>query len=117
MSRTLMLWIVWITFSAAGGGFVLATIVYGGNRSFLLIGKTTSGHHQIELALLQQLDQHRAVFDLQADAQRGLLPLDHGHGAGINLYHHFLFLSLAVFDQEMIWVWLFFDGVHLMISR
>lgn len=45
-----MLWIVWITFSVAGGLFVLATIVYGGHRSFLLIGKTTNGHHQIELA-------------------------------------------------------------------
>ena len=50
MSRTLMLWILWITVSAAGGLFVLGTIVYGGNRSFLLIGKTTDGHHQIELA-------------------------------------------------------------------
>jgi hypothetical protein len=45
-----MLWILWITVSALGGLFVLATIVYGGNRSFLLIGKTTDGHHQIELA-------------------------------------------------------------------
>lgn len=50
MSQTLMLWILWITVSAAGGLFVLATIVYGGNRSFLLIGKTSDGHHQIELA-------------------------------------------------------------------
>ena len=32
MSRTLMLWMLWITVSAAGGLFVLATIVYGGNR-------------------------------------------------------------------------------------
>lgn len=45
-----MLWLLWITVSAAGGLFVLAAIVYGGNRSFLLIGKTTDGHHQIELA-------------------------------------------------------------------
>jgi hypothetical protein len=45
-----MLWVLWITVSAAGGLYVLGSIVYGGNRSFLLIGKTTSGHHQIELA-------------------------------------------------------------------
>jgi hypothetical protein len=45
-----MLWVLWITVSAAGGLYVLGTIIYGGNRSFLLIGKTTSGHHQIELA-------------------------------------------------------------------
>lgn len=45
-----MLWILWITVSAAGGLYVLGTIVYGGNRSFLLIGKTSDGHHQIELA-------------------------------------------------------------------
>ncbi len=50
MSRTLMLWMLWITVSAASGLFVLTVIVYGGNRSFLLIGKTTNGHHQIELA-------------------------------------------------------------------
>lgn len=45
-----MLWLLWITISAAGGAFVLAAIVYGGNRSYLLIGQTTDGHHQIELA-------------------------------------------------------------------
>ncbi len=45
-----MLWMLWITVSAASGLFVLTVIVYGGNRSFLLIGKTTNGHHQIELA-------------------------------------------------------------------
>ena len=36
MSRTVMLWIVWLTVSTAGGLFVVATIVYGGNRAFLL---------------------------------------------------------------------------------
>ena len=50
MSRTPMLWMLWITLSVLGGLFVVGTIVYGGNRSFLLIGKTTDGHHQIELA-------------------------------------------------------------------
>jgi len=50
MSRTLMLWLIWIMVSAAGGLFVVGVIVYGGNRSFLLIGRTTDGHHQIELA-------------------------------------------------------------------
>jgi len=50
MSRTLMLWMLWITVSAAGGLYGLGTIVYGGNRAFLLIGRTSDGHHQIELA-------------------------------------------------------------------
>lgn len=50
MSRTLMLWTLWLTLSVAAALFVVGAIVYGGPRSFLLIGKTTSGHHQIELA-------------------------------------------------------------------
>ncbi len=45
-----MLWILWISLAIPASLFVLAAIIYGGNRSFLLIGKTTSGHHQIELA-------------------------------------------------------------------
>lgn len=50
MSRTTMLWILWISLSIPSVLFVVAVIVYGGNRSILLIGRTTSGHHQIELA-------------------------------------------------------------------
>lgn len=50
MSRTAMLWVLWIALTVPLGLYVLAVIVYGGNRSFLLIGRTTSGHHQIELA-------------------------------------------------------------------
>ncbi|MPZ58039.1 MAG: hypothetical protein GEU91_16400 [Rhizobiales bacterium] len=50
MSRTVMLWLVWISLTVPAALFVLAAIVYGGNRSFLLIGKTSNGHHQIELA-------------------------------------------------------------------
>jgi hypothetical protein len=45
-----MLWLLWIALTVPAGLYVLAVIAYGGNRSFLLIGKTTSGHHQIELA-------------------------------------------------------------------
>jgi hypothetical protein len=45
-----MLWVLWFALSVPLGLTVLAIIVYGGNRSFLLIGQTTSGHHQIELA-------------------------------------------------------------------
>jgi hypothetical protein len=45
-----MLWLLWLSLSVPAALFVLAAIVYGGNRSFLLMGKTTSGHHQIELA-------------------------------------------------------------------
>jgi predicted CXXCH cytochrome family protein len=50
MSRTLMLWLLWIVMSVSAAGVGLAAIWYGGNRSIFLIGKTTSGHHQIELA-------------------------------------------------------------------
>ncbi len=50
MSRTAMLWLIWIGLTVPVGAFVLTLIIYGGNRSFLLIGKTTNGHHQIELA-------------------------------------------------------------------
>jgi hypothetical protein len=50
MSRTVLLWLIWTALTVPVGLYALATIVYGGNRSFLLIGKTTSGHHQIELA-------------------------------------------------------------------
>ena len=45
-----MLWMLWISLAVSATLFGLAAIIYGGNRSFLLIGKTTSGHHQIELA-------------------------------------------------------------------
>lgn len=45
-----MLWMLWLCLAVPAGVLVMAIIYYGGNRSFLLIGKTTSGHHQIELA-------------------------------------------------------------------
>jgi hypothetical protein len=45
-----MLWMLWIAITVPLGLYVLVAIVYGGNRAFLLIGRTTSGHHQIELA-------------------------------------------------------------------
>lgn len=50
MSKTVLLWLIWTALTVPVGLYALATIVYGGNRSFFLIGKTTSGHHQIELA-------------------------------------------------------------------
>jgi hypothetical protein len=45
-----MLWILWIAITVPAGLYVVTVVVYGGHRSFLLIGKTTAGHHQIELA-------------------------------------------------------------------
>jgi Cytochrome c3 len=45
-----MLWVLWIAITVPLGLYVLVAIVYGGNRAFLLIGRTTGGHHQIELA-------------------------------------------------------------------
>ncbi len=51
MSTTSTLWLVWAVSMAAGAAVLLASMVYGGRvRAHLLIGKTTSGHHQIELA-------------------------------------------------------------------
>ncbi|MGD9669380.1 MAG: cytochrome c3 family protein [Hyphomicrobiaceae bacterium] len=51
MGRTQKLWTVWALATLAGGGFLIAGMFHGGvGRANLLIGKTTSGHHQIELA-------------------------------------------------------------------
>jgi hypothetical protein len=50
MSRNAMLWLLWILITVPAGLYVIAVVVYGGNRSFLLVGRTTDGHHQIELA-------------------------------------------------------------------
>lgn len=50
MPRPRMLWTVWFAAVLPAGGVLLALMIFGGNRSFLLIGRTTDGHHQIELA-------------------------------------------------------------------
>lgn len=50
MTRNHFLWLIWAIATLVIGGFLTASAIYGGNRSFLLIGQTTSGHHQIELA-------------------------------------------------------------------
>ncbi|MGP0090056.1 MAG: cytochrome c3 family protein [Xanthobacteraceae bacterium] len=50
MSRTTLLWLLWISLTASVGIFALVVILYGGNRAPLLIGRTTDGHYQIELA-------------------------------------------------------------------
>ncbi len=50
MSRSLILWTVWITLTLSAAAIVMTIVVYGGNRAFLLVGRTTDGHHQIELA-------------------------------------------------------------------
>jgi Cytochrome c3 len=45
------LWILWIVSALAGVAVLAAGLAYGGPiRAQFLIGKTTSGHHQIELA-------------------------------------------------------------------
>lgn len=49
--RNKLLWLIWIAATLTGGGAIAATMHYGGDfRSVFLIGKTTSGHHQIEMA-------------------------------------------------------------------
>ncbi len=50
MTRNRILWLVWLSMTISASVFILAAMVYGGDRGFLLIGETTSGHHQIELA-------------------------------------------------------------------
>lgn len=51
MSKTTTLWIVWFLLTLAGGAVLVGAMFYGGpTRARLLIGGTTSGHHQIELA-------------------------------------------------------------------
>jgi hypothetical protein len=51
VSTTSTLWLVWLLSTAAGAAVLLAGMVYGGSlRAHLLIGATTHGHHQIELA-------------------------------------------------------------------
>lgn len=50
MTLASKLWIVWLLLSITGGVFLLTSMVYGGYRKHLLIGETTSGHHQIEMA-------------------------------------------------------------------
>jgi len=46
----MLLWLLWFAIALPAGAAALAVIVYGGNRWFLLIGRTSDGHHQIELA-------------------------------------------------------------------
>jgi len=51
VSRSATLWIIWLLATLAGGAVLVAGMFQGGSsRASLLIGKTTSGHHQIELA-------------------------------------------------------------------
>lgn len=50
MTRNRLLWLLWLSMTIPAATFILAAMVYGGDRGFLLIGETTSGHHQIELA-------------------------------------------------------------------
>ena len=51
MTTPSTLWIIWLVSTLAGSAVLLTGLVYGGAvRARFLIGKTTSGHHQIELA-------------------------------------------------------------------
>lgn len=50
MSLTARLWIFWLILTVSGSSVLLASVFYGGPvRKHFLIGKTTVGHHQIEL--------------------------------------------------------------------
>jgi len=44
------LWAIWIVGTLVAGGALASMMYISGNRSALLIGNTTSAHHQIELA-------------------------------------------------------------------
>lgn len=51
MTRTGTAWLVWLLATLAGAGVLASGMLLGGPmRANLLIGTTTSGHHQIELA-------------------------------------------------------------------
>ncbi|MEO1281939.1 MAG: cytochrome c3 family protein [Pseudomonadota bacterium] len=51
MGKSAKLWLLWAVSALVFGGVIAAGMVYGGpGRPHLLIGKTTSGHHQIELS-------------------------------------------------------------------
>ncbi len=50
MSRNILFWLLWLSGTVAICGYLTTTMFYNGDRSSLLIGKTTSGHHQIELS-------------------------------------------------------------------
>ena len=51
MGTTSTLWFLWLLATAAGATVLLTGMLYGGSvRARLLIGATTHGHHQIELA-------------------------------------------------------------------
>lgn len=45
------LWLLWFVLTVSGAAVLVASMLYGGRfREHLLIGRTTDGHHQIELA-------------------------------------------------------------------
>ncbi len=51
MTKSGKYWALWILSTLAGGFILVAGMIYGGpTRAKLLIGDTTSGHHQIEMA-------------------------------------------------------------------
>ncbi len=51
MGRNATFWTIWAIATLAGGAVLVAGMFYGGkSRASLLIGNTSSGHHQIELA-------------------------------------------------------------------
>lgn len=75
MSRTKILWIVWVLLTLTAGGYAAAVIFEGGNRDFLLIGRTTDGHHQIELSCDAC---HTSAFGGEDDLQKACVNC---HGA------------------------------------
>ena len=48
--RNTKLWVIWLLATLCVGSAFAAVMYVGGSRELLLIGKTTSAHHQIELA-------------------------------------------------------------------
>jgi len=51
LARTGTLWLIWLLATFAGAAVFVGGMIYGGSsRASLVIGRTTDGHHQIELA-------------------------------------------------------------------
>ncbi len=69
--NTRKLWLLWVLSSIAGAAVLVAGVVYGGPmRPYLLIGKTTSAHHQIELSCASC---HTSPFSGRAGIEKACL--------------------------------------------
>ena len=48
--KSITIWLIWVVLSLSVGGYFLYTLLAGEDKTEFLIGETTYGHYQIELA-------------------------------------------------------------------